>query len=137
MVEQIPDSGNSTTSSFVNRSGQGPIAALPRELEGWNWGAFFLTWIWGVGNMVWWSLLALVPVQFARLAVGILLGIKGNEWAWQSKRWNSIEHFRRTQHVWAIWGFISLLLPIVLIIGLILIMVGVLGYAGMIKFCLL
>ena len=134
MVEQIPDSGNSTTSSFVNRSGQGPIAALPRELEGWNWGAFFLTWIWGVGNMVWWSLLALVPVPFARLAVGILLGIKGNEWAWQSKRWNSIERFRRTQHVWAVWGFISLLLPIVLIIGLILIMVGVLGYAGMIKF---
>ncbi len=133
MMLKLPDSGDAY-SPAVNKSGQGPIVKLPYELEGWNWGAFLLTWIWGVGNRVWWSLLALAPIPFARLAMGIVLGIKGNEWAWQSRRWDGIEHFRKTQRTWAIWGFISLLLPVLLIIGLILIMVGVLGYAGFIKF---
>lgn len=132
-MQQFSES-HSTNPPFVNTSGQGLIASLPAELEGWNWGAFLLTWIWGVGNRVWLSLLALIPLPFARLAMGIVLGIKGNEWAWQSRKWDSIEHFRRTQRIWSIWGFISLLLPVLLIIGLILIMVGVLGYAGLIEF---
>jgi len=27
--------------------------------------------------------------------VWIVLGVKGSEWAWQQKRWDSVEHFRR------------------------------------------
>ena len=33
-----------------NTSGRGPDAVLPSELRGWNWGAFFLNWVWGLGN---------------------------------------------------------------------------------------
>ena len=33
-----------------NTSGQGKAAVLPAELKGWNWGAFFLHVIWGIGN---------------------------------------------------------------------------------------
>jgi len=42
----------STTSKTPNYSGQGdlPEADMPAEIRRWNWGAFFLTWIWGVGN---------------------------------------------------------------------------------------
>ncbi|WP_281405489.1 hypothetical protein [Mesorhizobium sp. B2-6-4] len=25
-------------------------AEIPAELDRWNWGAFFLNWIWGIGN---------------------------------------------------------------------------------------
>jgi hypothetical protein len=86
-------------SSGSNTSGQAS-AALPPELKGFNWGAFFLTWIWGIGNGVWISFLALI----LGIIWSIVLGIKGNEWAWQHKKWNSIEHFKKTQKVWSKWG---------------------------------
>ena len=85
-----------------NTSGQGKIAVVPREIPGWSWGAFFLSWIWGIGNNVWIALLALIP--YAGFIMAIVLGVKGNEWAWRSKRWDGIEHFKRTQRRWACWG---------------------------------
>lgn len=33
-----------------NTSGQGVAAVVPPELDRWNWGAFLLNWIWGIGN---------------------------------------------------------------------------------------
>lgn len=125
---------NSTDNLSQNTSGQGQSAVVPHELKGWNWGAFLLTWIWGVGNEVWLALLALIPLPMIRLAMAIILGIKGNEWAWRSKKWDSIEHFRRTQRIWLIWGIVALCLPFILIIGIMLIIVGILGYYGYIKF---
>ena len=41
-----------------------------------------------------------------------VLGAKGNEWAWQNKRWNSIEHFKKVQKLWAIWGAVLFALGI-------------------------
>jgi hypothetical protein len=119
---------------MLNTSGQGSSATVPPELQGWNWGAFLLTWIWGIGNRVWLALLALIPIPIVGLAVAILLGVKGNEWAWQLKKWDNIEHFRRTQRIWLYWGIASLIAPLVLIIGIILIIVGILGYYDYIKF---
>jgi hypothetical protein len=112
----------------ANTSGQRLSAIVPFELQGWNWGAFLLTWIWGIGNSVWMALLALIPFPLVALAIACILGVKGNEWAWQSKRWDSIEQFRKTQRTWMIWGIIALLAPIVLLIGIALIAVGLLGY---------
>jgi hypothetical protein len=88
-----------TATATANTSGQ-ESATLPPELKGWNWGAFFLSWIWGIGNNVWIALLAFI----LGIIWMIVLGIKGNEWAWQHKRWDSIEHFKRTQRTWAKWG---------------------------------
>lgn len=34
---------------------------VPSEVKKWNWGAFFLSWIWGIGNHVWISFLSFVP----------------------------------------------------------------------------
>ena len=120
--------------AMMNSSGQGSSAQIPDELQGWNWGAFLLTWVWGIGNKVWLSLLALIPLPLVGLAMAILLGIKGNEWAWQNKRWDSIEHFRKTQRIWMFWGIASLIAPFVFILGITLIIVGLLGYYGYIKF---
>lgn len=122
-----------TDNAVPNTSGQGVSVSVPPEIQGWNWGAFLLTWIWGIGNQVWIALLALIPVPLVSVAVMIILGIKGNEWAWQYKKWDSVDHFRRSQHTWMVWGIISLIAPLVLVIGLILITVGIFGYYGYIK----
>ena len=47
-----------------NTSGQGKEAIIPSEIEGWCWGAFLLTWIWGIGNRVWISLIVFIPIPF-------------------------------------------------------------------------
>ena len=106
---------------FVNNSGQGPQAAAPAEvLTGFNWGACFLNWIWGLGNKTYITLLALVacfvPFIGGLIALGLIIwfGIKGNEWAWQNKKWDSVEHFHSVQKTWATWGIVLFVLGIVL-----------------------
>lgn len=91
-----------------------PPMPLPPEARRWNWGAFFLTWIWGIGNNVLISFLCLVP--FLNLIMPIILGVKGGEWAWQKKRWDSVEHFQRVQRIWAWVGFILFLLSIAIMV---------------------
>ena len=98
----------SPASNIQNNSGQGKLATLPPQLYGWNWGAFFLTWIWGIGNNTTIAFLTWIPV--ANFFMIFMLGAKGTEWAWQNKRWNSIEHFKKVQKLWAIWGFILFVL---------------------------
>lgn len=106
---------------FVNNSGQGPQAVAPAEvLTGFNWGAFFLNWIWGLGNKTYIALLSLVagfvPFIGGLIALGLIIwfGIKGNEWAWQNKKWESVEHFHSVQKTWATWGIVLFVLGIVL-----------------------
>ena len=94
-----------------NTSGQGELATVPEEVKGWSWGAFVLTWIWGIFNSVWISLLCLIP--FFSLVWAIVLGIKGNEWAWRNKKWDSIEHFKSTQRSWNIAGIVVFAISIV------------------------
>jgi len=104
-----------------NDSGQGKASTIPAEIKGWNWGAFLLTWIWGIGNNVWVSLIALVGsiVPIVAIVMCFVLGAKGNEWAWQSRRWDSIEQFRRTQSTWAKWG-VGIVVGLVVVVLLVL-----------------
>jgi hypothetical protein len=79
-------------------------AEIPPELDRWNWGAFLLNWIWGIGNNTFIALLTLVPgIGFIMMFV---LGAKGSRWAWRNGRWDSVEHFKRVQRQWAIWGVV-------------------------------
>jgi Cytochrome oxidase complex assembly protein 1 len=75
---------------------------VPAEIGRWNWGAFLLNWIWGIGNQTYIALLALIP-GFGFIWM-LVLGVKGNAWAWRNGRWDSVEHFKRVQRKWAIWG---------------------------------
>jgi hypothetical protein len=99
----------------LNTSGQGKTALIPPEIRGWNWGAFFLAPLWGIFNRVWISLLAFIPIPFLALIMSIVLGVKGNEWAWRSRRWDSIEHFNRIQKHWMYWGIIAFLVSLVVL----------------------
>ncbi len=102
-----------------NTSGQGAAATVPREIRKWNWGAFFLNWIWGIGNNTLIALLCLIPgVVFV---MAFVLGAKGSEWAWRNKRWESPEQFRRIQQYWAAIGavlFIGSILLVTLFAGI-------------------
>lgn len=95
-----------------NTSGQGKLTVVPQELMRWNWGAFFLNWIWAISNNVWIGLLSLIP--WVGVVMAIILGMKGNGWAWQNKRWDGIEQFRKTQRNWTKWGVILVITLFVL-----------------------
>jgi serine/threonine protein kinase len=90
---------------IINNSGCGinnTIELVPDEIKGWNWGAFLLPWLWLWTNQVWVGLLCFVPQT--GFVVTLALGAKGNEWAWKSRRWRSIEQFKEHQRGWAIAG---------------------------------
>ena len=96
-----------------NTSGQGSVAVVPAEIDRWNWGAFLLNWIWGIGNNTFIALLVFVP--FVGFVMPFVLGVKGSAWAWRNKRWDSVEHFQAVQRKWAKWAVIVYLLLIALV----------------------
>lgn len=91
----------------------------PKCLDKFNWGAFWLNWIWGISNKVWIALLCFIP--FVGTVMAFILGFKGNEWAWEvQKESKSPEEFDRSQQSWAKAGWIFLAVSFVLglVIGL-------------------
>ncbi len=96
------------TFSEENNSGQGKGTPAPDIVaKKFNWGAFGLTFIWGLFNKTYITLLV-IPTIFLgawglliQFVLGIWFGIKGNTWAWQNKKWNSVEHFQSVQKKWA------------------------------------
>jgi hypothetical protein len=90
----------------ANTSGGGPLAAVPPEVDRWNWGAFLLGWIWGIAHNTWISLLLFVPV--VNIVMPFVLGARGSRWAWRNRRWDSVARFRAAQRRWAIAGVLVL-----------------------------
>ena len=102
-----------------NTSGQGETAVVPQEIIRWNWGAFFLSWIWGIRNKTYIAFFTLIPV--VGFVMMIVLGMRGNEWAWQNKRWKSVEQFQHEQKIWSTWGIrLAKIILILAILGFIL-----------------
>ena len=108
---QLPDQVP-RESMYANNSGLGAGSSLPAELKGINWGAFLLTWIWGIGNRVWLSFLVFIPG--GNYVMPWVLLIKGNEWAWKNRHWRSVQEFRKVQRKWALVGIIVTVVLIVL-----------------------
>ena len=93
----------------------------PPELRRWNWGAFSITLFW-TAAMNQWLYFALCFVPIVNWVIPWLVAINGNEYAWKSRPWKSIEQFQATQKVWNIWGIVLFILNIVFfIIGLLVI----------------
>jgi serine/threonine protein kinase len=101
----------------INNSGRGNCLdssmPVPDEIKGWNWGAFLMPWLWPLTNQVWIGLTSWVPSPGWMVIVAIALGSKGNEWAWRSRKWRSIEQFKAHQRGWTIAG-LFLWVPIIL-----------------------
>jgi hypothetical protein len=54
---------------------------------------------------VWISLLGLIPIPLVGIIMAFVLGAKGNEWAWDSRKWDNVGHFKKAQRNWAYAGF--------------------------------
>lgn len=118
-----------TDAAIVNNSGQGSTATFPDQLGGWSWGAFTFSWIWGIFNSTWIAFLVFIPVL--NVVWCFVLGAKGKQWAWQNKKWDSVEGFKRTQNTWNKWGKALFIISIILFI-LYFVVMGILiatGYA--------
>lgn len=93
---------------------------IPAHLNRWNWGAFFLNWIWGLGNSTFIALLMFIPI--VNIVMLFVLGAKGSKWAWQNRIWLDEAHFVRTQRNWGRAGLAVFLavptLIVVLYLGL-------------------
>lgn len=106
------------------------------KLTRWNWGGFFLTWIWGISNRTYLGFsvflafiisatlkaifinylpilandavfLILNILTFAFvIAIHVLHGLKGTRWSWQRIHWASVTHFKRAQLTWGIIGLV-------------------------------
>jgi len=111
-LKKIP---SSSISRNKNTSGKGKMTVVPDEVKRWNWGAFLLHWIWGVGNKTYISLLSLIPV--VTIVMMFVLGAKGSRWAWQNRKWDSIEQFQRVQRRWALGGVLLWLVNIFIIMA--------------------
>lgn len=111
----MADSSHLTKPAYANNSGTGGDPPPEVLSMGFNWGAFLLHWIWGIANGVWNSLLVFV----LGLVWMVVLGLKGNEWAWRARKFDSIEQFRETQAAWSRWGIILLVFS--LVVGLLVV----------------
>ncbi len=99
-----------------SRSGKKGDSQFPESLSGWNWGAAGLPLIWGVYHGVWLSLISLIP--FVNWVWWIVMGLKGNQWAWGKNTWINEEHFRRAQAKWRPWGIAFFIIKIVLLVAI-------------------
>lgn len=78
------------------------------QIKGWNWGAFFFTWIWAFAhNMSTFGIIALI-LSFSGFGfiIAILFGLLGNEYAWKHRKFKSVEEFKEVQRKWAVFGFL-------------------------------
>jgi hypothetical protein len=87
-----------------NTSGMGKGHDIPDGVKGWSWGAFIFNWVWAIGNKTWIGLIALIP--YVGFIMAFTLGFKGREWAWENKKWESVEHFQRVQRKWSLWSLV-------------------------------
>ncbi len=99
---------------YDERSGNGDASIIPNKINGWNWGAAGLHWIWGISHGVWISLLSMIPL--VNIVMFFILGIKGNEWAWRAQKWESEDKFIAVQKKWKPWGITLFILWILLLI---------------------
>ena len=106
------NSWNNPNMNAANTSGMGSHAVLPDELKGMNAGAFFLPVFWSIAHSTWIGLLCLVP--YVGIIMSFVLLFKGNEMAWQNRKWNSIQEFKDTQKKWTMWSVGILVVGIVL-----------------------
>jgi hypothetical protein len=120
-------SGQIPSGAFENTSGRGDQAVVPPEIKRWNWGAFLLNWIWGIGNDTFIALLCFVPL--VNIVMPFVLGAKGSEWAWRNKRWRDVAHFRRVQRVWAIVGAVAFAAGFAMVAGVVALVYVMFGHS--------
>ena len=105
---RLPNIPSSRGTNFLFPSTCKSDPEMLGRIRGWNWGAFLFSWIWAFGhNLVG---IGMLTFFFATPPFGIiamvLLGLYGNELAWKSKHYESIEQFRSQEAKWTTAAFV-------------------------------
>lgn len=130
---QPPITSPPAAASLVEPLSNAPAESAP---TGFNWGAFWLSWLWGIGHGLWLSLLILpiwivlgiassvvsfVSIFFgskiviiaifiisiiANISLNIWFGRKGNEWSWSRRGNRDLVAQIARERRWMIWGWI-------------------------------
>lgn len=87
---------------------------VPKEIKGWNWGAFIYNIFWGIGNKTYLPLLCLIPIF--NIFWIFIVGFKGNTWAWQKGNYKDIETFKAVQATWNRAGLVQFIVSIVILV---------------------
>jgi len=106
--------------TIINSNKKSP-GNMPVNLKGFNWGAFLLTFIWGIPHKAWITLWA-IPLIWFQLPFGlnwvllfalqIYCGIKGNDWAYAVDYKKTEYEFKMKQIKWTIFAFaLQLIIP--------------------------
>lgn len=82
-------------------------------VKGWNWGAFMFTYVWGIGNSAYLTLLVFVPLL--NLIWPFVCGFKGNEWALNSGTFQTVEEFNAAQKTWNKAGLVMFIVMLAFI----------------------
>ncbi len=88
-----------------------PIERQPSIVGKWNWGAFALNWIWGLFNGSFLPLLCFIPLF--NLVWIFICGFNGNQWAWDSHKFTTVEEFETAQCKWNNAGLIVFIISLV------------------------
>jgi len=74
-----------------------------KELDKWNWGAFFLLPAWTLANRLEkWTIASFIPLL--NIFAAFYLGFNGNKLAFEKSNIESIDNFLTIQKIWKIWG---------------------------------
>lgn len=100
---------------------QEDFSYMKQELEKrFNWGAFLLSWIWGLFHKKYITLI-IIPIAYIpkiggllAFILGIYFGLKGNRWALENKQFTSIEQFNKYQCRFVVAAVIILIIYMVL-----------------------
>lgn len=90
----------------------------------WNWGAFGLYPIWGFFNGCWWGILVSLFLGYLFPVPNIVFGIYGTRWAWENRKWNSLQDFMKTQSDWAVWGIIVFCMNMLVLLFVWIVLLG-------------
>lgn len=107
VMPEVPPAESTATPPSHSEPGE-----VPPGIRRWNWGAFLLSWVWGIAHGVWISLLVFIPV--INLVVPFYLGLKGNELAWKTGRWTDVDAYLERQKKWAVAGVIVAVISIII-----------------------
>lgn len=110
--QQNPVYGYAIKEDNYGRPNEFSQSEIDKEIEKWNWGAFFCSWLWSAFNGIYWPLfiilIAGIPYigQVCSLCLCVYLGLNGSKMAWRTGKFKNFEHFTNIQKKWAIGGII-------------------------------
>lgn len=129
-VQSAPPPGGNPYAGYYDRGVMFDGTYNPSLFPKFNWGAFLLSWIWGLNHKKPVTLVVLAlnimgnvfgggfsprsgmttssPIgslfSLVAFGVSIWIGMNGYKWAWESGRFRTPEECRKCQAIWGWWG---------------------------------